>query len=350
MRKIIYILLLLLFFAPFCLALNLDEKIGQMIIIGYDTDDINSKEFNSILKKVEKSQISGVILFKKNIKSKKDLIKMNNLIKSKNNLTPIVSIDNEGGQVERIDFIHNLSAFEINKKDENSIKKEYSSMAKNLKDVGINCNFAPVVDLGINEKSIIVKKQRAYSKNPNDVIRASKIFVDEHNKNKIMTTLKHFPGHGSVTGDTHKGFVDSTSTFKKEELEPYYKLINNNKLNCVMVSHIFNSDFDNTYPASLSAKTIKGKLINEIGYNGVVVSDDYDMGAIRKNYNLEEIVVNSINAGVDLMIFSNNLGYKDINIDRKINKIVKKNLKSGKIQLSEIDNSINKIIELKKEL
>ena len=334
MRKIIYILLLLLFFAPFSFALNLDEKIGQMIIIGYDTNDINSKEFNSILKKVEKSQISGVILFKKNIKSKKDLIKMNSLIKSKNNLTPIVSIDNEGGQVERIDFIHNLSAFEINKKDENSIKKEYSSMAKNLKDVGINCNFAPVVDLGINEKSIIVKKQRAYSKNPNDVI----------------TTLKHFPGHGSVTGDTHKGFVDSTITFKKEELEPYYKLINDNKLNCVMVSHIFNSDFDNTYPASLSAKTIKGKLINEIGYNGVVVSDDYDMGAIRKNYSLEEIVVNSINAGVNLMIFSNNLGYKDINIDRKINKIVKKNLKSGKIKLSDIDNSINKILELKKEL
>ena len=350
MKKIICILFLMLFLMPFSSAMNLDEKIGQMIIIGFNTDDINSKEFNSILKKIEKSQISGVILFSKNIKSKEDLIKMNNLIKSKNKLTPIISIDNEGGKVERMKFIHNLSAFEISKKDEDTIIKEYSSMAKNLKDVGINCNFAPVVDLGINEKSIIVEKQRAYSKEPNEVIKASKIFIDEHNKNKIMTTLKHFPGHGSVTGDTHKGFVDSTLTFKKEELEPYYKLINNNKLNCIMVSHIFNSDFDDIYPASLSRKTIKDKLINEMNYRNVVVSDDYDMGAIRKNYSLDEIVVNSINAGVNLMIFSNNLGYRDINIDKKINKIVKKNLKSGKINILDIDNSFNKVFELKKEL
>ena len=118
----------------------------------------------------------------------------------------------------------------------------------------------------------------------------------------------------------------------------------------VMVSHIFNANLDKKYPASLSKKTIKEFLIDEIGFDGVIISDDYDMGAIRKNYSLREIVVNSINAGVNILMFSNNIEIDDDDISTKIKKIIKEELLLGNIKIQDINNSYNKIMKLKNNL
>lgn len=348
MRKLVLFFFLMCSFAQ---ANILDEKIGQMIIVGFKGDNIYSKDFQKTLKKIEKNEISGVILFGRNISSKQKLVEMNEAILNANPITPIISIDNEGGLIQRHAFFDNLSANEIANLDENNARKEYKNMSHDLAELKINFNYAPVVDLGINQNSIIVKKKRNYGIEPSEIAKYSRILIEEHSKNNIATSLKHFPGHGSVVGDTHKGFVDATNTFEERELKPYKLLINNNdKLNTIMVSHIFNSNFDDKYPASLSKKTIKDKLIDEMGYQGLVVSDDLDMGAIRKNYTLKEIVVNTINSGINLMIFSNNIEYFDKNIDKKIRKIAKKEIKKGTIKIEDIDNSYKKIIEFKKNL
>ena len=118
----------------------------------------------------------------------------------------------------------------------------------------------------------------------------------------------------------------------------------------VMVSHIFNSHIDKKYPASLSKKTIKEFLIDEIGFNGVIISDDYDMGAIRKNYSLREIVINSINSGINILMFSNNIEINDEDIALKIKKIIKEELALGNIKIQDINNSYNKIIKIKSYL
>ncbi len=349
MKKVLFILLFLAMFCPDIKANNLDSKIAQMIIVGFEGDSIHSPGFKKILNQIENNEISGVIIFAKNIKSKKDLIEMNKKILSKAKITPFIAIDNEGGYVQRYDFIDSKSAKEVSKLDMDSIKQEYSKMAQLEKELKINFNFAPCVDLELEKNSIISKSERSYGNEPEKVVEIAKIFISEHNKRKIITSIKHFPGHGSTKGDTHKGFVDATNTFSDKELIPYFKLSKSDKLNTVMVSHIFNSDFDKNYPASLSKSTIDF-LKNRINYQGLIVSDDYDMGAIRKNYTLRQIVVNSINSGVNIMLFSNNIDKKDKNLALKIRKIIKEEIKKGTIKEEAIEDSYKKIIELKKNL
>jgi len=347
MKRVILALILLSNIAFTC---DLDFKIGQMIIVGFEGNSIHSFGFKKTLKQLKNGEVSGVLLFSKNIKSKNDLIKMNEKLIKNSPITPFISIDNEGGIVQRYDFYKHKSAKEVSRLNKIEAKEEYKKLAKAQKELKINLNFAPCVDLEINQDSIIKKKERSYGLDPNIVSSYAEIFIQEHNKINVATSIKHFPGHGSVTGDTHKGFVDATNTFQKDELKPYYDLKNHDELNMVMVSHIFNSSFDEKYPASLSKKTINDLLINKIGFKGVIVSDDYDMLAIRNNYSLREIVINSINSGVNLLIFSNNIKTKDKNLPTKIKKIIKEEIKSGNIKLEDIENSYEKIIKLKKRL
>ena len=350
MKKISLFLVVFLLFVNSSFAVSLDEKIGQMLIIGFNGDNIQSRGFKKVLKKVEKGEISGVILFKKNISDKSHLIEMNEKILKANPTIPFIAVDNEGGYVQRYDFIKHCSHKEVAGFSEKEAGIHYSAMARLEKELKFNLNFAPVVDLAINKASIINKKERSFSDDPKVVSKYAKIFIEEHNKKKIITSIKHFPGHGSVVGDTHKGFVDATETFREDEIKPYIDLKEFDKLNTVMVSHIFNSNFDSEYPASLSKKTINGLLKDKIGFKGVIVSDDYDMRAIADNYSLRETVAGAINAGVDIMIFSNNIHRYDINISRKIHKIIKQEIKKGNIKESDIDNSYNKIMALKSQL
>ncbi len=349
--SIIFISVLYLLSLSFSCAFQdktLDKKIGQMIIVGFEGNNTNSKGLKRVLKQLKNGDIGGVILFNKNISSKEDLIKMNEKILSSAEITPFIATDNEGGMVQRYDFVKFASAKTVSTFTEKEAGIHYSGMAKFEKELKINLNFAPVVDLNINKNSIINKKERSYGDNPDIVTKYASIFIDEHNKNKIITSVKHFPGHGSVKGDTHLGFVDATNVFQDKELEPY-KNLKDKKMNMVMVSHIFNSNFDKEYPASLSKNTID-ILRNQIGFKGVIISDDYDMGAIRDRYSIGEIAKNSINAGVNILLFSNNLKYKDEKIVKKLHKAIKKEIKKGTVKESQIDDSYRKIMALKQEL
>ena len=343
------IILLICILSSFCFADELDNQISQMIIVGFMGDSVHSKGFKKVLKQVKKGEISGVILFKKNIKTKKDLIKMNKKLLKANKITPFISIDNEGGNIQRFDFETFLSAKDVSELSIDEARNEYEKMADLEKELLINFNFAPCVDLEINKNSIISSNKRSYSDDYKTVVKYSKIFIEEHNKKKIITSIKHFPGHGSVSNDTHLDFVNSTETFMKDELMPYYELKNYDKLNTVMVSHIFNSNFDNEYPASLSKKTIDF-LREGIGFKGVIVSDDFDMGAIKKNYSLRKNIVLAVNAGVDILLFSNNIDKYDKDLAQRIKKIIKEEILKGTIDPKTIQEANSRILKLKQEL
>lgn len=330
-------------------CISLDDKISQMLILGFKGDSIHSFGFKRILKQVKNNQISGVIYFSRNIKSKDDLIKMNKKLIESSEIIPFISIDHEGGIIQRYNFEQYKTAHEVSNLTFDEARDEYNKMAKLESVLGFNLNFAPCVDLNLDNESIIAKKQRSYGSNYKIVSDYAAIFIEEHNKNKIITSIKHFPGHGNIKGDTHLGFVDATNTFVEDEIKPYVELKNYKDLNMVMVSHIFNSNFDEKYPASLSKKTID-KLVNEVGFKGVIISDDYDMGAIKNNYSLREIVIHSINSGVDILLFSNHIGKYDKNLAKKIHKIIKEEIKNGSINQAQIDKSYQKIIKLKENL
>lgn len=342
--KNIILLFVLFLFCQNVYSVDLDEMIGQKILIGFN----KKLEYNKVIKQAKKGKITGVIFFERDIKNPFDLLDKTNKLKNISKYPLLISIDQEGGYVQRMNkrngFTNYKTSLELAKGNPKSAYFQYKSMADELKFYGFNMNYVPCVDLIIDENSIINKKERGYSKDPNVVVDYAREGIKAFYERKIITSLKHFPGHGSALGDTHKGFVDVTDTWNDEELIPYEKLSNENNLQTVMVAHVFNKNIDEKYPASLSKNTIE---ILRKYFNGVVITDDLDMGAIKDNYSLEEIVINAINSDVDILLFSN---FNDnVSVD-KIHKIIKNAIKNGQIKEEQIVKSYERIIKLKQAL
>lgn len=351
--KILKILIaLLLVMSPVFANPTLDEMTGQMILVGFQGDSANSKQYKTILKQLEKGQITGVILFEHNVKDPVELLKMTKGIRyAKAKYTPFISLDQEGGRIqilrEKNGFVDYLSPKDVS--SALNLKEAYmmyDEMAKTDKAYGFNVSYVPCVDLILSENSIINQKSRAFSKDPKIVEKYAKEVLKSHYKNNIITSLKHFPGHGSAVGDTHLGFVDASKNWNEIELLPYSKLINSNDLQMVMVTHVFVKQLDEKYPASLSNKIITELLRNKMGYKGVVITDDLHMDAIRKQYTLEETVIEGINAGNDILMFSN-FDYPDMKTPEKVQKIIKKAVKEGKIDKKQIEQAYERIKKLK---
>lgn len=356
MKKILALMFCLIAFGfnNVSIAADVDEMIGQMIILGFKGNSVKSKGFKTVLNQVEKGEIGGVIFFEDNIKNKEEFLKMTTALKnSKAKIKPFISIDMEGGYVLRMNenngFKNFKSAKEVSNLTTKEAYKEYSDMAEELAKMNINLNFAPCVDLAINKDSIIETKERSYSSDPKIVVKYAKEFIKAFDDKKIATSIKHFPGHGSPTGDTHLGFVDATNTYKDEELIPYMELANLKPTQTVMVSHLYNKNIDARYPSSLSYNTIEKFLRIQTDFKGVTITDDLDMGAIRKNYELYEIVPLAVNAGENVLLFSNR-EKGDEKLAKKINLIIKNGLIEGLILPSNILDSYKKIVKLKKEI
>jgi beta-N-acetylhexosaminidase len=182
------------------------------------------------------------------------------------------------------------------------------------------------------------------------VSRYAAIFIEQMHKEGVLTSLKHFPGHGSSVGDTHKGFVDVTHDWQEKELEPYKLLMGMNMVDTVMVAHVFNANLDEKYPASLSYKTVSGLLRNEMGYGGVVITDDLQMNAIDTKYGLKETLRLAINAGDDILLFGNQLNRHQVISAKKLIEIVKQLISAGKIDQKKIDQANERIERLKIKL
>ncbi len=355
--KFFLLLFLLLNFSTLS-AYNDDEVLKQMIarmvVIGFDETRVD--ENATIVKEIQKYNLGGVILFDrfykdrtktKNIASPKQLKKLTSTLQSFANKPLLIALDQEGGKVARLKpkygFLEIPSAKSMSYLDPKDAKNIYALQAKMLKDNGINCDFAPVVDLEVNPKNtVIAGLKRSYGATPQKVLKYAEIFIDTLEDEGVIPVLKHFPGHGSSLGDSHKGFVDVSDTWSTQELEPYKQLIAHNKVQMIMTAHVFNAKIDPKYPATLSYKTNTKLLREQMGYTGVIISDDMQMKAISKHYPLKEAVTLAINAGVDMLLFGNQLESQDT--DELIDLILKQ-VKNGAISLKRIEES-NRRIEL----
>lgn len=339
----------------------LKRKIAQMIMVGFNGQSL-SKD-NPIYYDVKNLGVGGVILFnknadkthpdlQKNIKNPAQVKKLTQDLQEISAIPLFVAIDQEGGMVSRLDpAVFGVSAYSA--KDlgqKNDLKLTYTEAlktAKALAGLGINVNLVPCVDLDINKTSpVIGKLKRSFSDNPHTVVKHSEQVISAHDKYGILTTLKHFPGHGSAAGDTHGGFVDVTQTFSEKELLPYKELISNKTAKGVLISHVFNTNMDKKYPASLSNDIVKGILQDKMKFDGLVFTDDIQMGAIKNNYTLEQTLYLAINAGSDVIIIGNNL-YCDPHSAKKAVNIIYNLVKSGKIKPERIEQSYKKILSYK---
>lgn len=343
---------------------NLRNKISQMIIIGFDGTKLEKN--SALYDDLANERISGVILFSnspkdsksiKNVKNPKQLKKLISDIKAASKSKLFISIDEEGGKISRLPQERGFRAQTLSykelgdKNDEMTTYLEAKKIAMTLKDLGINLNFAPCIDLALNPNSdVIFKAERSFSDDPQKVIKHANAYILAHNQYGILTALKHFPGHGSASGDSHLGFVDATNTFSSKELEPYQALISSGAAQNIMVSHVFNKKIDDKYPATLSYKTINGILKGKLGFSGLIITDDMQMKAITDNYTFEQAVINAINAGCDILVFGNNLEYGGKDLAQKFNDTVFNAVKDGKISPERIDEAYYKISTVKARL
>ena len=301
---------------------KLKEMIAQMLIVGFDGLRVDAN--STIVRDIQRYHLGGVILFDKNlahpnqpknIRSPQQLQKLTHDLQTFSTTPLFIAIDQEGGKVarlkERYGFTHTApSALQIATLKPQEAYNFYDAQAQMLHTNGINLNFAPVVDLATNANNpIIAKLKRSYGANPATVTRYASLMIDAQTNHRVLSVLKHFPGHGSSKSDSHKGFVDVSDTWSKQELLPYQKLIQANKADMIMSAHVFNRHLDANYPATLSYATNTTLLRHKLGFHGVIVSDDMQMKAISAHYNLKEALTLAINSGVDILIFGNQLDY-----------------------------------------
>jgi len=345
---------------------SLRDKIGQMLLIGFDGKKINAQ--SEIVKIIAENNIGGVILFDidRNIESPSQVKQLNhdlyyfseqgNETHHRPKLPLLISVDYEGGKVNRLGeqygFPATLSAAEVGKRSGEEAGFAAESMANTLKEMGFNLNFAPMLDVNVNpDNPVIGKKERSFSSDATTVAYFSSIYSRHFLNKKIQCVYKHFPGHGSSTKDSHLGFVDVTDTWKNYELYPYQHLLHSNgACGMIMSAHIVNRQLDESgLPATLSHKILTDLLRNQLHYKGVIITDDMQMKAISDNYKLEDALVLAINAGADMMIFGNNLSIEPQDPKQLID-IIEAKVKSGEISQKRINDAYQHIVNLKKSI
>lgn len=333
---------------------TLKKKIGRMLLVGFPNEAIDKN--SEIVRQIQEYDLGGVILFDrfynepskiKNISSPQQLKTLTSKLQYFSDKPLIISVDQEGGKVARLKpkygFQATPSAKVVSRQDEYMTKHIYNALAKTLEDAGINCDFGPVVDLALNKDNrVIYGLKRSYGSDSKEVVKYAKIFIDSLKKKQIISVLKHFPGHGSSLGDSHKGFVDISNTWSEKELEPYIELIDLGLVNMIMTAHVFNFNLDAKYPATLSYEVNTKLLREKLNYNGVIISDDLQMKAISEHYSLKNTVTLAINSGVDMLLFANQLAQQDID---ELVDLIASQVKNGSISMKRILES-NKRLEL----
>jgi len=335
---------------------SLDLKIGQMLLIGFPVAGVDS----TVLEEVRAGKVGSLIIFEKNIPLTNSFVALKKITWTYQKAAPIpliIGIDQEGGRVNRLKskygFPNSITASAMSKSPSlDSVRFYGESTAATLAGLGININFAPVVDLAINPTNpIIAKYGRAFSANEDSVILMAKEFIKQHRKYGVLTSLKHFPGHGSSQNDTHLGIADVTNTWEERELAPYKALIDSGYADAIMTSHIVNKQLEpDALPGTLSDDVINGILRKRLHFNGVIFTDDMQMHAISKNYGVEEAIKLAVKAGVDIMTFSNNIAGTDLRTVDMVHGVIRKMVESGEIPMSRINESFRRIMRLKKFL
>lgn len=343
--------------SPTPTPLTLRQKIAQMFIVGFHGR--TPAEADATLRQVADMGLGGVLLFAVdpvtggpvNVESPRQLAALTGSLQAAATLTPLtVAIDQEGGQIARLTPLHGFppparSAADLGRLNDLAVTRaEARAMAEVLAAAGVTLNLAPVVDLAINPaNAVITGLGRSYGADADLVASHAAAFIEVHRAAGVRCALKHFPGHGSSFGDTHLGVVDVTTSWTDAELGPYTTLISAGSVDAVLTAHVFNSTLDRSHPATLSQATVTGLLRGRLGWDGLVISDDIQMSAIRDVYGFEEAVLLAIGAGVDMVIIANPVAGMAASAVDTVEGMVR----SGAISEERIDQSWQRISAFK---
>ncbi|MFZ5967727.1 MAG: beta-N-acetylhexosaminidase [Bacillota bacterium] len=327
--------------------MSLEEKIGQMVIVGLDGYTINEQTKAMI----DTYHVGGFILYQDNIEDKNQLLELMNSLKaynSKNKIPLFLSVDEEGGRVTRMPKeLKNLpTAKVIGKADQEALAFQVGqALAEKIKIFGFNMNFAPVLDINNNPKNPVIG-DRSFGTEPEVVKRLGISMMQGMQGEGVISVIKHFPGHGDTSVDSHVGLprVDKNiEELRSFELIPFAEAVKNGA-DGVMVAHILFPQVDPQYPSSLSKRVVTDILRKELAFNGVIMTDDMTMGAIAENYGIGEAAVMAADAGNDIVLVGHSY-------EREIEVLnaLKAAVESGKLREGKIDESVYRILLLKEK-
>lgn len=328
-------------------SMTLEQKVGQMILAGIDGTEIDQ----ATEKMISDQHIGGIILYKDNFSDLAGSVKLVNQLKQANEGSPaplFISVDQEGGRVSRLpkDFAAIPDSGTVGRSNDEGLAEEMGSLlARELKLMGINVDFAPVLDINSNPKNPIIGK-RAFGSNAEVVTKMGLAAMKGLREGGVISVVKHFPGHGDTSVDSHLDLPlvhKTTEQLQDMEWIPFKAAIDD-KADAVMVAHILFPQIDPEAPASLSKVIVGEQLRGTLGYDGVVITDDMTMGAIAKNYGIAEAAVRSVEAGTDIVLVAH--GY---DVAKEVYDKLLQSVRDGQIEESRIDESVRRILALKQK-
>lgn len=327
-------------------SMSLDEKIGQMILAGISGTTVDTNTRNL----VNQYHVGGIIFYKNNFETANQTIQLVNQIKAENssNLPLFLSVDQEGGRVTRlpgglINFPPNKRIGEVN--NPTFSYKIGTLLGRELREFGLNLDFAPVLDINSNPNNPVIG-DRSFGNNPEIVSKLGIQTMKGIQSQNVIPTIKHFPGHGDTSVDSHLELPivnKSLKELEKLELIPFKQAINHGA-DVVMVAHILLPKLDKNNPASMSKVMITNILRKQLGFEGVIITDDMTMEAITDHFAIDESAVESVKSGSDIILVEHD--YKHV---VKIISALKNAVQKGEISGQRIDESVERIIKLKRK-
>jgi beta-N-acetylhexosaminidase len=336
---------------------SLDMKIGQMILFGFSGTKASEK--SAFYQQIKEGKIGGILIYDRNIATTNTAAGLKKMISTYQQAARIplfISIDQEGGLVNRLKSKYGFpkmpSQAWMGKMNDTVLTASIAAKAAiAMNGLGINLNYSPVLDVKQATNPILGKLGRCFSTKPSVITAQAAAIIDAYHAYGLLSVVKHFPGHGRSTTDSHLGITDVSSRWREDELEPYKNLKAAGKLDAVMMAHVINKQLDASgLPATLSQKIITGLLRDSLHFEGVVISDDMQMHAISSYYGLKQSIKMAIDAGADILMFSNHIAGAKNTGPEAIFNIIKKMVHNGEIPAERINQSFERIMVMKGNL
>ena len=336
---------------------SLRRKIAGLLVVGFRGEKVDDNDW---IMKAVRGGLGGVILFDRELQTNapRNITspgQVTALVKTLRQASPgrlIVSIDQEGGRVARLNpgngFPATRSQAEIGAANSLATTRTWAQgIVDDLTSIGVTLNYAPVVDINLNpDNPAIGRLGRSFSADTGVVVTNATEEIQIHRAAGVKTVLKHFPGSGSATGNTDFEVVDVSTTWHTSELEPFQKLIDSGVVDSIMAAHLLNKQLDPSRPASLSPAVVTELLRGKLGWRGAVVSDDMQAVAISRRYGRDEAVAMAFEAGLDLLVFANQQVYDTKIVDETLDNVVNL-VRTGRLTEARIDQSVARVDALR---
>ena len=334
----------------------LSKKSGNCSCSASQEIQRNHAEVRRAAQYVREGKLGGVLYLQRNIRSRHDVARINNLFKDASpGVVPLIAIDHEGGAVQRLrDYLGYTRLPSARRMAQQFHPQEaaeiYGAAATELAQTGFTLNLGPVVDLHDPGNRVIGKAGRAYDTDPTRIAAYAQAFVKAYEGVGILSALKHFPGHGRSRGDSHYQSVDITATWKPDELDPYRSLFATDDVRVVMSGHLTHAHLTGgVEPATFSQATITRLLRDKMGYRGIAMTDDLTMAGARRHGTIIETMIKSLQAGHDLLLVAKPAGSSGSFIDRAIAGIGQAVL-SGQLDRSVIDTAYLRVMKTRRAI